>query len=955
LILFPTVNHVTTFFVGATFTVALLALILPVTSKFRFSSDDGQTIKLVSDVCPMENISALPSPRDENFVGRKGDMVNITKLFKFTGDPRIVVLLGMPGVGKSTTAIQLAYQERKKGTVVMYVNLNGMGSVNDIKRKIVEKAFGEVPPAEALDGKFELWASGCSKPLLLIFDNFDQLLHYPTYLNFSDFFETGDSDDEPYLKRTTVLITSREEITRFQHLDVQMYPLAQLNVVNSIDLLANCLKFVTSREQLRPAAELIGGVPLALRIAADLMNLMKKKSIKNAVSELNAADLEKDIIENVTSKLKESLTKHLWVNNSDGSRDLPKRLSISTSIRVSYNYLSDKDKVCGQYLSSFPASFTLDAAVVIVGSLSNQSELSIKECLDTLQHLSLLQQSSDGEKMYDFHKLLKDFFNSELNSSEEELGFERLFCDFYAKRLQHFGELYLTDSVGSLTNISNDRHNLLYMLHLLERHIERNGNSTVLNTSVDAVTGTMSLKDGSILAHLFSSHEIHQSLTKVVEYVDKHYEKAFDHEGSMSPQEFTRYGTVVYFWAIRYSFARGKLPEEGALSVRSLEKKVRSYLSSITASDCSFPTVVIPCIRLLEITCYDKHNHTALELCSQGNETLALLTDKLEQHDHTQCHETISSYTELGLAHYTLRNIENATSFLEKIVRDPHLYSPEGSHVLVTLCSAYGYSERDDECDKLCESIIQDKTLDNVRVSGRNFRLFGLIFMYYWKHDMIDKTEKARNITEKLVHYFSNRFIPRGRGFRLDLRCLLTTIATYYHNIHNYSAAIEIYQLAIKTSFSAESVYHRGKPLVATTNDMLSAFCQFRMGMSKIADRHFLDGLYDINDAVTRTLTIARNETLHEYLINTTHPEDAEIVTMGSRHLASIVCEDQLNFHPQCLWEVLQGTLLHEWSNTQYMYYHICGYDDPYGASFDPWRLTLLSYNSLFWPGRLPV
>jgi len=113
------------------------------------------------------------------------------------------------------------------------------------------------------------------------------------------------------------------------------------------------------------------------------------------------------------------------VNNSDGSKNSSKRLSISTSIRVSYNYLSDKNKVCGQYLSCFPASFTLDAAVAIVGSLTNQSKDSIKECLKTLQRLSLLQRSSDGEKMYDFHKLLKDFFNSELNSSEEELKFER--------------------------------------------------------------------------------------------------------------------------------------------------------------------------------------------------------------------------------------------------------------------------------------------------------------------------------------------------------------------------------------------------------------------------------------------------------------------------------------------------------------------------------------------------
>ena len=66
MILFPPENRVATFFVGATFIVALLALILPATLKF--SSTNGQTVKLVSDVCSMENISALPRPRDENFV-----------------------------------------------------------------------------------------------------------------------------------------------------------------------------------------------------------------------------------------------------------------------------------------------------------------------------------------------------------------------------------------------------------------------------------------------------------------------------------------------------------------------------------------------------------------------------------------------------------------------------------------------------------------------------------------------------------------------------------------------------------------------------------------------------------------------------------------------------------------------------------------------------------------------
>jgi len=104
-------------------------------------------------------------------------------------------------------------------------------------------------------------------------------------------------------------------------------------------------------------------------------------------------------------------------------------------------------------------------------------------------------------------------------------------------------------------------------------------------------------------------------------------------------------------------------------------------------------------------------------------------------------------------AHYTLKNIKYTIYFLE-MIRNLYLYSPEAiqaatdSHVLVTLCSAYGYAEKADKCDQLCESTIQDKTLDNIRVSGRNFRQFGLMFMYYCKHNMIEKTKRARNITE---------------------------------------------------------------------------------------------------------------------------------------------------------------------------------------------------------------
>ena len=216
---------------------------------------------------------------EETFMGREKDMENITKLLKFYGHLRIITILGMPGVGKSTTALQLAHQERHNGTAVMHVDLSGMENVNGIKTEIVEQAFGyhaqSVPETNRV---FKDWMYGCSKPMLLILDNYDQLVHYhdradPAYLEFGKFVV---SELHKYLGETTVVITTRKEPTFFRHLsqiDAWNHTLQPLSDDSSVNLLASHLKIASDyeRELLRPIAELIGGVPIALGIAVVLI------------------------------------------------------------------------------------------------------------------------------------------------------------------------------------------------------------------------------------------------------------------------------------------------------------------------------------------------------------------------------------------------------------------------------------------------------------------------------------------------------------------------------------------------------------------------------------------------------------------------------------------------------------------------------------------------------------
>ena len=862
--------------------------------------------------CYMESVTALPV-LNENFVGRKEDIKNITKLLKFYGHFRIVTIIGMPGIGKSTTAYQLAYQVRNNGTVVIYIDLNGQEDINGIKMDIVRHVFGYLQTIQDFGVKFEhmfeQWLyTRCNRPLLLILDNYDQLVHSHSQ-NDSAYSElwTFINKFGRFLSKTTVIITTRKRIN-LAGIDIRSHALEPLSDDYSVDVIANQLSNNYERQLLRPIAELIGGVPLALEIAAGLINSEGISSVE------------------------EKLTKSLCKNLSPKDQSKIYGQSISACIRLSYDYLNDSHKTCGQYLSYFPASFSQQAAIFIVGSFPSQSNSSVEECLHVLEQWSLLQLSkySDGKSMYVFHNLLKDFFSSDINL-DEQLQFNSRFCSYYTKQLQDFSVNYLTDDRTTLAEVSvvRHRHNLLHMFRILEKKIQENTSNVVVEPSVATIMDAMSVTSGSFLAHFFTSFEIYQSLTKIVEYADRQYEEKFAE--SVLPQDFSRYASAIVFWADSYSFAQGKLPEEGRLSIRSLEEKIDKYISNIIIETCSFPEIVHPSLKILRIICYDEHHHTKLSLCPKGKEMSAVLKEKLAQFNHTECADVYLG--ELGLAYFELNNVEKAIKFLEMHIetRSPEVNPMSDPHIFVTLCNAYSLSGRVDKCDELCKKITSNTI--GITVSGKNVQLFSLLLMYYWKYN---KMEEAKHISAEIVHFFGDP--PKKRGYRRNIRCLLAGIAIREYHMGNYGNASRIYHLIIDSSFS-KSEYHKSRPLVAVPNDMMSIFSQFMMGVAKFSDNQD-EGVNDINDAVTGALNIVENETLYKNVIKTAHEDEelVQIVTMGSKHLFSIVCQWGLHLnHSRC--QQLQGIFTSDkLSQTQLLHNQLCGFDDPYGKSFDFWQ-----------------
>ena len=108
------------FVIFLTIILILYLFILKPSSKLSPSLHSEHSQK-TNQQCSIETNTPLPKV-DENFVGREEDVENITKLFKFYGDLRIVIILGMPGVGKTAIAKQLADQQKRNGTTVLYVN-----------------------------------------------------------------------------------------------------------------------------------------------------------------------------------------------------------------------------------------------------------------------------------------------------------------------------------------------------------------------------------------------------------------------------------------------------------------------------------------------------------------------------------------------------------------------------------------------------------------------------------------------------------------------------------------------------------------------------------------------------------------------------------------------------------------------------------------------------------------
>ena len=211
-----------------------------------------QAAVLAQEPLPSAVSSVLPTnlpPRNRSFVGREDPLTEVcTVLDDDARRPRAVALVGLPGVGKTELALELAHRRRRIGRVAWWIAAEDpAGTATGLAD--LAAALGIVAYERGEDTHAALWAELDRAPgWVLVFDNADD----PALL-------------EPFLpaaRHGDVVITSRNPAWRRLARPVTVAPLSR----------AESVRYVVSRTgdaaaEADTLAEQLGDLPLALEQA----------------------------------------------------------------------------------------------------------------------------------------------------------------------------------------------------------------------------------------------------------------------------------------------------------------------------------------------------------------------------------------------------------------------------------------------------------------------------------------------------------------------------------------------------------------------------------------------------------------------------------------------------------------------------------------------------------------
>ena len=346
-----------------------------------------------------------------------------------------VLVSGIPGIGKSTVALQAGHQLDKSGLIVLYCSLRDTQGKED--KEVPELVFREILSVCAPDvqqikdnSRHDLlnWCRDLDDELILILDDADGAMENLEF--FKEFLKNLRTCSKRNIK---FIITSRRlDITRVTTgLDIEVVEVKPLKLEESIAVLKNGANLRSDAEQcildnLPKIAELCQNIPQVLRLAGPLL-----------------APESDCTLDELIQKLQENPTETLGLDARIMSIAL-KRLD-----------LPSKDALVG--LSVFPRSFERYAAEALLGECSDRLRKLKQRCL--IQQYCLPRRSpfvvftrnpsqptveKDHSNRYLMHLLIRDYSRQmgELEPKQITPDYKQKFLEHFLSRILEYSKLY---------------------------------------------------------------------------------------------------------------------------------------------------------------------------------------------------------------------------------------------------------------------------------------------------------------------------------------------------------------------------------------------------------------------------------------------------------------------------------------------------------------------------------
>jgi tetratricopeptide (TPR) repeat protein len=324
---------------------------------------------------PPPPVFTVPQPRPSPFVGRE-EVVKTINAQLFGGcSAALSALDGKPGVGKTTLALYLAWDEEVLSHFwggVLWAALGPNANLEYHLGRWLEALGGapkEATTAEALAAKIQDALQG--RPCLMIIDDVWQWEH-------AQLFQSITSPGCAHL------LTTRLESIAYDFAPDTQTKIDELPEAEAVQLLAQLCPLVAQNDKNKAAlgqiARAVGGLPLALTLVGGQLRFRVKFVFQadKAFEALNAVET--------------------WL----GLQDKQRHLKLQEVVELSLKALpEDEHRRAFTALAPFapkPASFALEAAYAV----AEMDDLA----LNTLLDFNLLEKAADGEERLTLHQVM---------------------------------------------------------------------------------------------------------------------------------------------------------------------------------------------------------------------------------------------------------------------------------------------------------------------------------------------------------------------------------------------------------------------------------------------------------------------------------------------------------------------------------------------------------------------